>query len=107
MTQDQDARFILINVFEVRKGGQEPLINSLKEFTETVTRHMPGFQSATVHRGIDGIHVANYVRWQTRADFDVMFADVRARQHMEEVKTMAIDVRPVVYEIAYHCGEQL
>ena len=77
----------------------------LEDFTEQVTRHMPGFISATVHRGIDNTHVANYVRWKTREHFNAMFADPRSRDHMQQTRAIALSVTPVFYEVVYHCGE--
>ena len=68
---------------------------------------MPGFLSATVHRGLDGIHVANYACWTTQAHFAAMFADPRSRAHMKEIEGFAERVSPIFYEIAYRSGVRL
>jgi heme-degrading monooxygenase HmoA len=67
--------YVLINTFTAQTGRQQEIAQLIEDFTETVTRHLPGFISATVHRGLDGIHVANYACWQTQAHFLAMFAD--------------------------------
>ena len=99
--------FVLINIFELSADRQHALIMLLEDFTDRVTRHMPGFVSATVHRGLDDTHVANYVRWKTREHFNAMLADPRSRDHMQQTQAMALSVSPVFYEVAYHCGDPL
>ena len=95
----EPAAFILINSFQLLADKQHALMLLLEDFTERVTRHMPGFISATVHRGIDNTHVANYVRWKTREHFNAMFADPRSRDHMQQTRAIALSVTPVFYEV--------
>ncbi len=93
--------FTLINTFTVEPDRQDDVVASLRDITEKVMRGLPGFISACVHKSLDRKHVANYVQWRTPADFQAMFVDPRAKAHMEEVRAMAIDVMPIVYEVAY------
>ncbi len=93
--------FTLINTFTVDPGMQRAVIDSLRDVTEKVMRHLPGFVAASVHASVDGTHVANYVQWRTKADFDAMFADPRAQAHMAEVGALAIAVMPIVYRVVY------
>ncbi len=93
--------FTLINTFTVAPERQEDVIRSLREVTEAVTRAMPGFVSACVHKGLDGTHVVNYVQWRTRADFEAMLANPHMQSHMREVRQLALDVMPIVCSVAY------
>ena len=91
----------LINTFTVMPGKQQDVIDLLTRITETTMRHLPGFISASVHRSPDGKHVANYVQWETEADFQAMFHNVEAAAHMDEVSALAITVLPILYKIDY------
>ncbi len=93
--------FTLINTFTVEPDRQDDVVASLRDVTEKVMRSLPGFVSACVHKSLDRKHVANYVQWRSVADFEAMFIDPRAKAHMEEVRAMALDVMPIVYEVAY------
>ncbi len=106
MTQTGSSVYVLINTFAARSGRQQEIARLIESFTETVTRHLPGFISATVHRGLDGIHVANYACWQTQAHFGSMFADPRAKAHMQQIEGLADRVNPVFYQIVYHLGTE-
>ena len=48
----------LINVFTVAPEHQQELIEVLDRATVQVMRHLPGFVSANIHRGLDGTRVA-------------------------------------------------
>jgi heme-degrading monooxygenase HmoA len=93
--------FTLINTFTVEPERQDDVVASLRDVTERVMRDVPGFVSACVHKSLDGKHVANYVQWRSLADFQAMFVDPRAKAHMEDVRSMALDVKPIIYEVAY------
>jgi hypothetical protein len=85
------VRFTLINTFTVAPERQEDVIRSLIDVTEAVTRAMPGFVSACVHKGLDGKHVVNYVQWRTRTGFEAM----------REVRQRALDVMPILCSVTY------
>jgi heme-degrading monooxygenase HmoA len=104
MAQTGPSAYVLINTFAARPGRQQDIAQLIEEFTETVTRHLPGFISATVHRGFDGTHVANYACWQTKAHFTAMFADPRAKAHMSQIEGLADRISPIFYEIVYDLG---
>jgi heme-degrading monooxygenase HmoA len=90
-----------VNTFTVDPERQEDVIRSLHDVTEMVTRGMPGFVSACVHKDLDGKHVVNYVQWRTRADFEAMLADPRMHNHMREVRQLALDVMPILCSVTY------
>jgi heme-degrading monooxygenase HmoA len=81
--------FTLINVFEVAPERQSELIEILERATDELIRHFPGFISASIHRGLDGIHVSNYVQWRSKEDFERMFADSEAQVHIREATSIA------------------
>lgn len=85
-----DAPIItLINVLEVPAERQSELVEILEKATHEVIRHFPGFISASIHRGLDGVHVANYVQWRTMEDFERMFADPEAQEHIRAATAIA------------------
>lgn len=88
----------LINVFTVDPDRQDHLVGLLERATEEVMRHRRGFVSANIHRGLDGITVANYAQWASREDFEAMLADPVAREHMGEITEFA-EARPGLYEV--------
>jgi len=62
----------LINVFTVEPANQERLLDLLARATETSVRHAPGFISASLHRGLDGIKVTMYAQWRSVEDYEAM-----------------------------------
>ena len=69
--------------------------------TESTMQLLPGFIGASVHRGLDGIHVVNYVQWESRAHFDAMLENPKVKPHLDRVQTLVISVHPVFYEVAF------
>ncbi len=50
-----------INTFTVPEGGQQPLIELLREAAEFAST-IPGWRSASLHRSLDGTRVVNYAQ---------------------------------------------
>jgi hypothetical protein len=88
----------LINVFTVDPENQQELVRLLDEATETVMRHLPGFVSANIHAGLDGVTVANYAQWRSEEDFEAMLANPVATKHMAEMYSLA-RVEPRLYSV--------
>ena len=59
----------VIIIFTVKPEQQQELINTIKEFLETV-KTLPGFVSASLHKSIDGVKIVNYAQWSSRDDFE-------------------------------------
>ena len=93
--------FTLINTFEVEPEKRQDVIASLRDVTERVMRHLPGYLSANVHESVDGKYVVNYVQWESRAHFDAMFQNPEAKTHMDELGKLVISVTPRFYTVAY------
>ena len=51
-------------IFTVKPEQQQELIDTIKEFSETV-KTQPGFVSANLHKSIDGVKVVNYAQWSS------------------------------------------
>lgn len=97
----------LVNVFKAHEGQQQRLVDVLCEAGRSVMPTMPGFVSASVHRGDDGTSVVNYVQWRSIEDFQAMLAHESSRPHLVEAASIAgydpIVCRPV--ETALPQGE--
>jgi heme-degrading monooxygenase HmoA len=90
----------LINVFTVEPENQNRLVDVLVEATDRVMRHIPGFVSANIHRGLDGRHVANYAQWESPDAFQRMLGDPEARRHMEPILELASN-EGYLYEVVH------
>ena len=91
----------LINTFTVEPDKQQAIIDALADVTERVMRFLPGFIGASVHKSLDGTHVANYVQWDSDEHFQAMFQNPEAAAHMQYVSSLATSILPVLYAVAY------
>ncbi len=99
-TIEVDAPLVtLVNVFEVEPARQDELVELLEQATDQTMRHLPGFVSANIHRGLDGTKVANYAQWESVEAFRGMLAEPTAGGHMEAALAMAT-AEPALYEVA-------
>jgi quinol monooxygenase YgiN len=93
----------LINVFSVEPADQQRLVQVLAEATNEVMKTMPGFISASIHQSIDGTRVVNYAQWRSRADFQAMTQNPRARPHMEAAAKLA-RFEPILCDVVESIG---
>ena len=90
----------LINVFTVDPANQQRLVEILTEATEQVTRTLPGFISANLHRSVDGTRVTNYAQWRSEADLEAIYTNPAFAPHMQECAEIATyDAH--VYEVVH------
>jgi quinol monooxygenase YgiN len=91
MTTDALSSDILvaINVFTVAPDKQDRLIDLLTRATESSVRHVPGFISASLHRGRDGTKVTMYAQWRSWEDYERMRANPSASPFFTEALTFA------------------
>lgn len=86
MLDGTKASATIINVFTVPEGHQaEELVTLLRDITEQVMRHQPGFRRATIHVSLDGTRVANYAEWESAEAFGQVMRSGVARNHMAEI----------------------
>jgi heme-degrading monooxygenase HmoA len=89
----------LINVLEVPPERESELVEILETATHEVMRHVPGFVSATIHRSLDGTHVANYAQWRSFEDFERMLANPEAQAHIRAATAIA-KAAPFLYRVS-------
>ena len=58
----------VIVIFSVEPERQQELVNAIAEFL-IIVRQQPGFVSASIHKSLDGVKVANYAQWQSLEDY--------------------------------------
>jgi quinol monooxygenase YgiN len=90
----------LVNTFTVRPENQAELVRVLDEATEQVMRHLAGFVSASIHKSLDGTHVANYAQWTDESAFKAMLRDERAQAHMAVASKLAERFEPILYTVS-------
>jgi quinol monooxygenase YgiN len=88
----------LINMCDVDLDKQQALIDLLTEATTDVMRHLDGFVSANLQVSSDGSHVANYAQWKSKAHFEAMLANPKARVHMNQAAAIANKITPILYQ---------
>lgn len=93
----------LINVFTVKPEKQQELVTLLIEATEETMKHMPGFVSASIHRGLDGNKVVNYAQWESMAAFEDMRKNPKAIPHMQAAAAVA-QFEPILCEVSDAIG---
>lgn len=88
----------LINVFTCAPERQEELLRLLQAMTDQVTRHLPGFISASFHRSLDGVRIANYAQWESEAAWRGMVRHSAVQERMGAIIAMAT-FQPALYEL--------
>jgi len=93
-----DSPVTLINVFTVDPARQRELIELLTQATEKSIRHAAGFQSARLHRSLDGRKVTMYAVWRSEADYQAMRADPAPLPYLQRALEFAT-FEPGMYEV--------
>ena len=87
-----------INVFTVPPENQERLIELLITAANSV-RDVPGWMSASIHRGLDGTRVVNYAQCESYAAWEAVMERLRAGGFLEKNKELGV-AAPGLYEVA-------
>lgn len=87
---------VLINVFKCEAARQDELIEHLTALNH-IQRGLPGFISATLHLGVNGRTVANYVVWAAAEDWKAMTRHPDVVDGMRPVMALAT-FEPHLYE---------
>lgn len=94
---DADAEpVVLINVFKVQPEKQDELLEMLATLTRAQIG-LPGFVSATLHRGLNGKTVANHAVWRSVEDWKAMTRDEGVAAAMRPIMAIAT-FEPNLYE---------
>jgi quinol monooxygenase YgiN len=86
----------LIVVFIVEPERQQALVDHLREVAAEHSKH-DGFLCCAIHRSEDGLRVAEYIQWRTRAHWQAMMATPEAKAHVRDASLIA-DAH--IYEVA-------
>lgn len=97
--QEHSDHATLINVFTVEPQRAADLVELLRQATDDVMRHVPGFITANIHLSTDGTRVVNYAQWRSADDFRAMLADPVAREHMGRCADIAVSYDPHLYTV--------
>ena len=84
-----DAVLTVINIFTVAPEDQGRLIDLLTRATESTVARVPGFISASLHRGREGTKVAMYAQWRSWDDYQRMRANPIASPFLTEALTFS------------------
>ena len=87
-----------INVFTVPEGGQQALIDLLRE-AAMGCRGIPGWMSASLHRSLDGTRVVNYAQAQDQAAMQRVFEHLRGNGFLDRNRALG-QAHPGLYEVA-------
>lgn len=87
----------LINVFTVEPQDQQRVVHIL-EATKQVMQQVPGFISASIHKSLDGVRVANYAQWESQETFQAMFHNPSAKEHIDNLLKISTP-DPYLYEV--------
>src|SRR5882724_9309714 len=88
----------LINVFTVAPAKQQKLIALLTRATDSSVREVPGFISASLHRGLDGTKVTMYAQWRSIEDYQAMRENPAPLPYLQQALAIA-KFDPGMYEV--------
>lgn len=95
-TDADTAPVVLINVFKVQPDRQDELLDMLAELTRAQVG-LPGFISATLHRGLNGKTVVNQAVWRSVEDWKAMTRNDAVSTAMLPIMAIAT-FEPNLYE---------
>ncbi len=88
-----------INVFTVPVGGQQALIDNLREAVGYAST-LPGWLSASLHKSLDGTRVVNYAQSDSMESALAIINKLRERGFLDRNKIYG-EAHPGLYEVAF------
>jgi heme-degrading monooxygenase HmoA len=88
-----------INIFTVPEGGQQALIDFLKEAAKFAST-TPGWLSASVHRSRDGTRVVNYAQSENLEAAQRIIDRLRKAGWLERNKILG-EAHPGLYDVVF------
>ncbi len=88
-----------VNLFDVPEGGQQALIDFLKE-AAAFSRKTPGWLSASLHRSLDGKKVINYAQSENMDAARAVIDRLREAGYLDHNKVLGA-AHPGLYEVVY------
>jgi predicted enzyme related to lactoylglutathione lyase/quinol monooxygenase YgiN len=99
-TLDASSGYLtFINTFSVEPENADLLVENLKNATEKIFRHQPGFISANLHVSRDRRKVLNYAQWRSKEDYAAMSKLPDIQAHMKASAALATGFDPVDYDL--------
>jgi predicted enzyme related to lactoylglutathione lyase/quinol monooxygenase YgiN len=95
----RDGYLSFINTFTVEPDNAERLLQALRDATEEIFRHQPGFISANLHISHDLRRVVNYAQWRSKEAYVSMSKQPEVQAHMKQAAALAISFDPVDYDL--------
>lgn len=89
----------LITVHICKQENQQQLVDVLLEAVNTTYRHLPGFISANIHKGLDGVRVTNYAQYRSREDFEAVRTNPAILPHVQKVAELVDSFDAHLYEV--------
>jgi hypothetical protein len=88
-----------INVFTVPMGGQQALIDHLREAVGYAST-LPGWRSASLHKSLDGTRVINYAQSDSMESALAIIGKLRERGFLDRNKIYG-EAHPGLYEVVF------
>lgn len=88
-----------INLFTVKPENQQALIDLLIESACSVC-HLPGWKSASIHRGLDGKTVVNYAQSADMESQERIVTSLRENGFLDRNKQLG-EAHPGLYEAVF------
>lgn len=99
MIKANDGILTQINVFTVPEGGQDALIDLLREAADAC-RSVEGWLSASLHRSLDGRRVVNYAQARDADAMRRVFEMLSERGFLERNQALG-EAHPGLYEVVH------
>ncbi|AZT91838.1 MULTISPECIES: antibiotic biosynthesis monooxygenase family protein [Micrococcales] len=87
-----------VNVIDVEPEKQPELVELLKEGTEKVMKHRPGFISVTLLASADKTRVLNVAQWESADDVKATQSDPEAAEYAKKTAGIA-KASPGLYQV--------
>jgi heme-degrading monooxygenase HmoA len=89
-----------ITIAEAEQGKQTELLALMVERARLMARQ-PGFISISLHRSLDGKHIANYVQWASREQLVAAHHTPEFRDKWPQVGEVAEEIELSLYEVVH------
>jgi hypothetical protein len=91
----------LINVFTVSPGGQEPFAAAQSGEYKRLRGQVAGSLSANLHRGTDGVTLANYAQFHSMDHYRAWLQSDLMRDHLEVIRPLIQASEPGMYRVVH------
>ena len=88
-----------INLFTVPEGGQQALIDLLRE-SARFAKETPGWLSASLHKSRDGTRVVNYAQSESLAAARAVIDRLRGAGFLDRNKALG-EAHPGLYDVVF------